>query len=349
MPQNPFGGKQPIGVIYNTSMSRPDAALALAELYGFEGRRESRMGSICVVGAGLQAAIFCDMVMYIYHLGTPRNANQVLPVGLAAVDPLPSDPPMVKAAVERTDENGAPRYAHTIHKLSDTSLAEAVLRNGVIFNAEAVVVLSAPATYLAKSLDLEGVADIYKERVRRLVIVDAGGPQQDVPAFRRIVAEWPGPVFYCGKEVGEALPFPGAAIEKDFAWAPAHPVVDAYRAYRPMPYDSPSYDLAAAHYAVHPDSGFFQLSEPGTLAVGDDGAMKFTPGGGNVRSLTVNPAKREEAVEAFVAMASAKPVAPQQRFRRTDSGANNAQKNAAGAAQGGDGKAAPTAPVKKQQ
>lgn len=324
MPQNPFGGKQPIGVIYNTSMSRPDAALALAELYGFENKRESRMGSVCVVGAGLQAAIFCDMVSRIYQLGPPRNANQSLPVGLAAVDPLPPDPPMVKAAVERKDEKGEPRYAHSVNKLSDTSLAEAVLRNGVIFNAEAVVVLSSPATYLAKSLDLLGVTDIYKARVKRLVVVDPGAPQQDVPAMRRILAEWPTPVFYCGKDVGEALPFPAAAIEKDFAWAPAHPVVDAYRAYKPMPYDAPGYDLAAAHYAVHPDSGFFQLSEPGTLAVSDDGAMKFAPGGGKVRSLAVVAEKREEILAALVAAACAKPVPPQQRFRRTDAGAATA-------------------------
>ena len=110
MPQNPFGGKQPIGVVYNTSMNRPDAALALAELYGFEGKRESRMGSVCVVGAGLKAAIFCDVTARFYQLGPARNANQVLPVGLAAVDPLPPDPPMVAPAVERKDEKGEARY-----------------------------------------------------------------------------------------------------------------------------------------------------------------------------------------------------------------------------------------------
>jgi hypothetical protein len=47
------------------------------------------------------------------------------------------------------------------------------------------------------------------------------------------------------KDVGEARPFPGAAVEKAFAWAPAHLVADAYRAFKPMPYDAPAYDLAA--------------------------------------------------------------------------------------------------------
>ncbi len=220
MPQNPFGGKQAIGVIYNTSMDRPDAALALAELYGFEGKREARMGSVCVVGAGLNAAIFCDMVGRFYTLGPLRNANQALPVGLAAVDPLPPDPAMVKPAVERKDEKGEPRYAHSVNKLSDTSLAEAVLRNGVIFNAEAVVVLSAPATYLAKSLDLLGVKEIYKQRVKRLVIVDAGAPQRDVPAIRRILAEWPAPVFFAGRKWARHCRFPAPRSRRSLPGPP---------------------------------------------------------------------------------------------------------------------------------
>src|SRR3954465_13090330 len=213
MPQGPFGAKPPLGVIYNTSMNRPDAALALALLYGFEGKRESRMGSVCVTGAGLNTAIYCDMVAKFYQLGPPRNANQSLPVGLAAVDPLPPDAPMVRAAVEHD-----PPYAHTVKRLSDTSLAEAGIRNGVIFNSDAVVILSAPATYLAKSLDLLGTKELYKERVRRLVIVDAGIPQRDVAGRRGGSAEWPSRMFYLGPEVGASVLYPGVAMDTAFAW-----------------------------------------------------------------------------------------------------------------------------------
>src|SRR6266404_2464031 len=96
-----FNGKQPLGVVYNTSMNRPDAALALALLYGFTGKRDARIGSVCVNGSGLGAAIFCDLVAQFYTPGPPRNANSVLPTGLAADTPLPPDPPMVMAAVDR--------------------------------------------------------------------------------------------------------------------------------------------------------------------------------------------------------------------------------------------------------
>jgi hypothetical protein len=282
-----------VGVVYNTSMSRPDAALALAALYGFQAKGEARIGSVCVTGAGLHAAIFCDILGRFYIPGPPRGANQVLPVGLADVKPLPPDPPMVNSAVERD-----PPYPHSIRRLSDTAQAEAVLRNGVIYNAEAVVILSAPATSLANTLDLLGVKDLYRQRVKRLVIVESAALRQDEPALQKILAEWPSPIFFCGKEAGESLPFPAASVEKDFAWTPAHPVADAYRAFHPMPYDAPAHDLAAAHFAVHPDSGWFSLSEPDAH---------------NLRRLVVDPSKREQILEAFVEIASTKPLPPRRK------------------------------------
>jgi hypothetical protein len=313
--QSPFEGKQPIGVVYNTAMSRPDAAFALALLYGFQGKRESRIASVSVNGSGLNAAIFCDLVQRFYTPGPLRNANQVLMPGLAADGQLPPDPVMVTAAVERKNDKGEPQYARSIKRVGDTSLPEAVIRNGVIFNADAVIILSARATYLAKSLDLDGVNELYKQRVKQLVVVDSGTPQ-DVPAMRKVLAEIPVPVIFCGREIGESLPFPGASIDKDFAWAPAHPITDAYHAFRQGDYDFPSYDLAAALYAVHPDKGFFKESESGDIAVSDDGSMKFAPGSGKVKSLVFDPSKKDEILQTFASVASAKPVIPTPRARR---------------------------------
>jgi hypothetical protein len=77
-----------------------------------------------------------------------------------------------------------------------------------------------------------------------------------------------------------------------------------------MPYDAPLYDLAATHYAVHPDSGFFELSPSGTITVADDGGMKFTPGSGNVKSIGIVQAKKTELLAALITAATAKPVQP---------------------------------------
>ena len=300
----------PIGVVYNTSMTRPDAALALAALYVLANRREARVSAVCVAGAGLNTAIFCDIVNRFYVPGPPRSSNSNLPVGLAAASPLPPDSAMVSAPVNRTTEDGQPAYTRYIRVVSDTSQAEAVLRNGVILTVDSAVVLSAPATSLARSLELAGARAQYAQRVRRLVVVDTGEPARDPAALRSVVSGWPGPVFFCGKDVGEAMVFPAAAVDRAFGWAPMHPVADAYRGYRPMPYDTPLSDLAALYFAVKPDSSIFRVSEPGTLTVSDAGVAAFSAGQGPVRRVTVDPAQREAALNTFIDILSAQPAAP---------------------------------------
>lgn len=308
-------GPPPIGVVYNTSMARPDAALALSALHVSASRRAARIGSVCVTGAGLDTAIFCDLVGRFYAAGSAartQSSNSVLPIGLPVLSPMPPDPPMVEAAVQRKQASGDPQYVRGIKTMSDTALPEALLRNGITFNAESVVVLSAAATSMARALDLAAVSPEYKQRVKRFVIVEAGTAGRDPAALRKVLSESLGPLVFCGRDVGEALLFPGAQIDKAFDWAPANPVADAYRAFKPMPYDAPSHDLAAVHYALYPTSGFFTLSEPGTLSVADDGGMKFTGGSGNVRRLSVDPAKKTECLAALVALATAKPAPPPQ-------------------------------------
>jgi hypothetical protein len=75
-----------------------------------------------------------------------------------------------------------------------------------------------------------------------------------------------------------------------------------------MPYDAPLHDLAAMHYAVHPDSGFFALSDTGSVTVGNDGTMKFAVGAGNIRRLTLDSEKKAPALEALIAIATAAPA-----------------------------------------
>jgi hypothetical protein len=303
--------KPPLGIVYITTMSRADSALALALIHGFEGKGEARIGALAVCGSGLGAAAFCDAVGRFYA-GSARipTSNNLLPVGLAADGPLPADPPMVKAALDRRTEKGDVLYARSIYKISDTAEVPALVRNALTgqVDGNAVVVLSAPATYVARTLELPRTRELIAAKVRMTVVCDTGAAQ-DVPAARKVLAEWPAPVVLCGREVGEAARFPGSSIEKDFDWSPAHPVVDAYRAYRPMPYDAPSWDMAAVFHALHSNSGLFKLSEAGNIQMTDDGTMKFAESGdGKHRSLTVDPQQRELLIQKYIELASAKPV-----------------------------------------
>ena len=87
--------------------------------------------------------------------------------------------------------------------------------------------------------------------------------QADPAAAEKVFAGWPTPIVTVGREIGEALPFPGESIAKDFAYSGAHPIADAYRAYQPMPYDAPSWAMAAMLYAAHPNDGYFKPSGSG--------------------------------------------------------------------------------------
>ena len=80
----------------------------------------------------------------------------------------------------------------------------------------------------------------------------------------KLLTEWPGPVVVVDPAIGDNYSTLRSSIETGFAWTQAHPVVDAYKAYKPMPYDAPTATLAAVLHAVRPQEDYFKLSEPGS-------------------------------------------------------------------------------------
>ena len=70
------------------------------------------------------------------------------------------------------------------------------------------------------------------------------------------------------------MPYPAVSIERDFGYVPHHPAAEAYCLYNPPPHERPTWDLTSALYAVRPDRGYFDLSEPGH---GDGGGGRFHP------------------------------------------------------------------------
>ncbi|MCC7010142.1 MAG: hypothetical protein IT184_15150 [Acidobacteria bacterium] len=302
-------GPPPIGVVYVTAMQRPDAALALAMLCAMADQRLARVGSVCVSGAGFEAAVFCDLIVRLF-VPNERNGNQALAVGLTVSEPMPADPPMVRAAVARRNGAGEPLYRRGLQRIADTSQAEAVIRNGVTFSAESVVVLSAPATSLARTLDLPGTREEYAKRVKRLVVTDTSAVRQDLPALLRIFSDWPTPIAVCGADVGASLKAGTDVLDQAFAGFPAHPAVDAYRAFKTPPYEVPLDDLAAVHYAVKPESGLLDAGAAGNVNLGPGGAFAHTAGAGRSRMLSVAAGKAPEARAALLKLASATPAPP---------------------------------------
>lgn len=329
--QFPGQGKPPVGIVFDTDMNSIDDVLALALLYGFDGKNEARVVSVSVSKYNLNAAAFCDAVGRFYAgavSGAFNAFGRTLPIGLSTDGKMLEDTPMLSQPLSKLNPEGAPAYGHSIHKLNDTAVVTALIRNA--FTAQhdqnCIAVLAGPATDFAKTLDLPGVKELVTNKVRFLSMMGgsfaAGTPhpefniKTDIPAAKKLFAEWPTPIVACGFEIGEELLFPAASIEKDFAWSTNHPIADAYRAYRPMPYDAPTWDLAAVLYAVRPKEGYFKVSEPGTIGVLDDGRTKFTPSPeGKHRYVILDTAQKERILKVYTEVASAKPVPRQPRVR----------------------------------
>jgi len=330
--------KTAVGIIFDCGLGDSiDEALALALLYGLEGKNEARVISLSVSKPNLKAAALCEAIARFYS-GAPSGAfgaiGRTLPVGLADEGKSPEDTPMITVPLSRLNGEGAPLYNHGIEKLSDTAEVRALIRNALSQQPDqsCVVVLTGPATDLARTLYLPGVKDLIARKARFLSVAGGaylnGAPQRnvqfnifniraDIAAARKLFAEWPTPIVAAGDEIGASLLFPASSIDNDFAWAPAHPVVDAYRAYKPMPYDAMTSAMAALLYAVRPQENYFKLSEPGTISVLNDGRTKFTPSPeGRHRYLIMDPEQKERVIKTYTEIASAKPAPKQPRFRR---------------------------------
>ena len=176
-----------------------------------------------------------------------------------------------------------------------------------------VIVQVGFSTNLARLLDAPADLELVRRKVKLLSVM-AGNFAQPKPEFnvqkdtasaRKLFDQWPGEIVASGFEIGEAMKFPAARIEKDFAWAPDHPVVDAYRAYMKMPYDRQTWDLTAVLYAVRPAGGYFDLSPPGRISSDDAGRTSFHPdAAGKHRYLVLTDAQRARTLECMVGLAS---------------------------------------------
>ena len=127
------------------------------------------MGAVCVTGAGLDTA---DLLRHRQPLLHGRPGGTAAEQQQRAADRVARRSRRCRP-IRRWSErpSGGSRRTATrstsarFRKCRDTSLPEAVLRNGMTFNAESVVVLSAAATSMARALELgEHVARVQAAR-----------------------------------------------------------------------------------------------------------------------------------------------------------------------------------------
>jgi len=314
--------KPAMGIVFDTGLSRVDDALAMALLYGLDGKKEERLVSVSVSRTNVKAANYADVVGRFYAgavSGAIGFGGRTLPIGMADSSTLKDDLPLFAQPLGKTLLDGKPAYESDIKDRLDTGDVAAVIRNAFTaqWDQNTIVVVSGPASNIANTLGIGNGKDWIQRKVKLLVFTGGRYPEgpaednvkADIESAKKMFAEWPTPIVACGAEMDGLISYPGSSIEKDYTWSPSHPVVDAYTAAGKMPYDAPVWAMNAAMYAARPQEGYFKLSEPGTISVLDDGRTKFTPSAnGKHRYMIFDPAQKERLVKAYTEITSAKPV-----------------------------------------
>ncbi|MEO8483513.1 MAG: hypothetical protein ABI634_14970 [Acidobacteriota bacterium] len=317
--------KPPLGIAFEGDLgNRIDALLAVAMLNGFIAKGEARKIALAISRPSLKAAQLADVAIAFYSgraIAGPGGGVGGNPDGMVGMPEGASfttdDPPLAAILAKKTAE-GAPQYTTGVSRVLDTADNAVLIRNMLLAqnDGNASIVVAGPMTGAARLLGLYGARPQIAAKVAQLVVAAGAFPagtdatiKSDIAAARKVFGEWPTALVAVGTEIGLALPYPGASIESDFAWSPAHPIADAYRAFKAMPYDAPATALAAMVQAVHPDDGYFKLSEPGTISVLDDGRTQFTPSaGGKHRYLIADPAQKDRVIKLYRDMVSAQPA-----------------------------------------
>lgn len=299
------GGTPPVGVLFDGAFDRIGDLLALAVLYGLQSKGDARVASISVNRPDLPAAQFCDVVKRYYSGGGFFGGG--LPIG--AVDGTQQPAPVYAKLLARTGDDNTPVYKPALTRFIDTADPATVMRNALTASqpANSIVVASGSLTSVARLLELRGSRLLIEETVRHLVLVD---PKNTSDA-QRFFAEWPTPIYLCGADIGDAIRYPAASIETDFAGPKPNPITDAYRAFGEMPYDAPTTSADASLFAVRSKANLFKLSDAGTFRVSAAGALELEPSAsGKHRRLIFDETQKDEIVKQLTQLASAPPRPP---------------------------------------
>jgi hypothetical protein len=293
--------KQPPALLFDSSIADGiDQVLALAMLLSYDSKREIRIASLSLSRNNLQIAEFCDLMSRFYETAQTigMNGNGAKEDGV---------PPMLSAVLSRRTPEGKPAYPRNLEKLNDTADPVALIRNALTAQQDqsfTMVLAGSPANLLGVLALPEG-RKLVQKKVRSLLLA---GPFDDRAGITTLLELWPGAAIFVSEGIARELQFPAISIEQDFTWAAMHPVVDAYRSTKTPAVDAPAGAMAAVLYAVHPDEGYFGLSDPGEMTVLANGHLQFTAHAqGRHRQLIMDATQNERVVQVLRQIVSSKP------------------------------------------
>lgn len=292
---------QPVPLIFDTDMGNDiDDALALACIHSLESRGEAKLLAVTITKDNRWAAAFIRHVNRFY--GRPD-----IPIGIVRNGKTPEDSKYIMIPSVR--RGGQP---------SEVPEAAPLLKSVLEQQADGSVVIAQVgfSSNLAKLLTLPGAPALIARKVKLLSVMAGQFPtgkaeynvKIDIPAAQKVFADWPTDIVFSGWEIGAAIEYPAVSIEQDYRYVKEHPIAEAYRAYKGMPYDRPTWDLTAVLYGIRPNRGYFSLSDRGVVKVEADGKTSLQPdANGRHRYLTVNDVQRAKALEALIQLSSQPP------------------------------------------
>ncbi len=315
-----------IGIIFDTDMGNDiDDALALDMLYKFMDAGKIELLGIMSNKNDPRSAEFIDI------MGTWYGYPDV-PVGIVrdgvdtSADGINSQGVNYLQAVCEMNENGVPVFKRSIEDFGSLPDAYVLYRKLLAGRPDhSVVIVSVGfSTNLARLLDSPADAyspltgrELVAEKVRSISVMAGNfvgdrfseyNVNRDIPSARKLFAECPVEINVSPFELGNEICYPGESIENGLDRGVPHPVAEAYKAYLPMPYDRPTWDLTAVLWAVEPADRFVR-SEKGVVVIDPDGLSSFMPcAEGRHYLLSTAEGRKEIIKERFVELISTKPA-----------------------------------------
>lgn len=129
----------------------------------------------------------------------------------------------------------------------------------------------------------------------------------DIPAMRKVMAEWPGEIVENPFEIGERVQYPLQLMHQKLDGPEPNPLLVATSTLNPnMNSAQCQFDVMSVLYIVHPE--LFNLSERGTISIDEKGFNHFTPSpSGKHRYITTTPEQDRKLLDLIVSVTSMKP------------------------------------------
>ena len=311
----------PVRIIFDTDIGNDvDDTLAMGVIHALQNRGECRLLAVTITKDNKYAAPMVSLLNTFY--GRPN-----IPIGIVRDGVTPDDGKYLKQVVLTKNDKGGDAFPSSVEPGSMVPDAVTLLRKTLAAEEDgAVVVVQVGfSTNFARLMDtgpdaispLSGI-ELIQKKVRLLSIMAcAFDPKYthveynigcDLPMAKKLIAEWPTPIVFSGFEIGDLIQYPSASMKEDYNYVKQHPLKEAYHYYRGLENDQATFDLTSVLYAVRPDRGYFDLTEPGTVVLDEKGISTFKPdANGKHRYMKVSAAQIAQVREALCLLCSEPP------------------------------------------